>query len=95
MRRRNWRWRALAALIGTALLMVGWPALDAVAAGGPSVSSGDTFDAKSGFGLWANEMPEAGQGPAVGEVTIQNLRMSDNAVDVRNTTSTFRINQLP
>ncbi|MFD8983997.1 discoidin domain-containing protein [Streptomyces sp. NPDC059564] len=57
--------------------------------------SGDAFDAKSGFGLWANEMPEAGQGPAVGEVTIQNLRTSDNAVDVRNTTSTFRINQLP
>ncbi|MFJ1594199.1 discoidin domain-containing protein, partial [Kitasatospora albolonga] len=28
--------------------------------------SGDAFDAKSGFGLWANEMPEAGQGPAVG-----------------------------
>lgn len=25
--------------------------------------SGDAFDAKSGFGLWANEMPEAGQGP--------------------------------
>ncbi|WP_327168942.1 discoidin domain-containing protein [Streptomyces subrutilus] len=57
--------------------------------------SGDAFDAKSGFGLWANEMPEAGQGPAVGEVTIHNLKTSDNAVDVRNTTSTFRINQLP
>ncbi|MCY0944212.1 galactose-binding domain-containing protein [Streptomyces antarcticus] len=57
--------------------------------------SGDAFDAKSGFGLWANEMPEAGQGPAVGEVTFHNLRMNDNAVDVRNTTSTFRINQLP
>ncbi|WP_392898302.1 discoidin domain-containing protein [Streptomyces sp. LN699] len=57
--------------------------------------SGDAFDATSGFGLWANEMPEAGQGPAVGEVTIQNLRMNDNAVDVRNTTSTFRINRLP
>ncbi|MEU9799356.1 discoidin domain-containing protein [Streptomyces sp. NPDC051000] len=57
--------------------------------------SGDAFDAKSGFGLWANEMPEAGQGPAVGEVTIQNLRMNDNAMDVRNTTSTFRINRLP
>ncbi|MEU1040730.1 discoidin domain-containing protein [Streptomyces sp. NPDC005907] len=57
--------------------------------------SGDAYDAKSGFGLWANEMPEAGQGPAVGEVTFHNLRMSDNAQDVRNTTSTFRINQLP
>ncbi|MEV6952901.1 discoidin domain-containing protein [Streptomyces sp. NPDC051183] len=57
--------------------------------------SGDAYDAKSGFGLWANEMPEAGQGPAVGEVTIHNLKLSDNAVDVRNTTTTFKINQLP
>ncbi|MEU8838365.1 discoidin domain-containing protein [Streptomyces roseus] len=57
--------------------------------------SGDAFDAKSGFGLWANEMPEDGQGPAVGEVTLHNLKTSDNAVDVRNTTSTFRIDQLP
>lgn len=53
--------------------------------------SGDAFDAKSGFGLWANEMPEAGQGPAVGEVTFNGLKLSDNAQDVRNTTSTFTI----
>ena len=26
--------------------------------------SGDAFDAKSGFGLWANPQPESGQGPA-------------------------------
>ncbi|MFI7387825.1 discoidin domain-containing protein [Streptomyces sp. NPDC049813] len=57
--------------------------------------SGDAYDAKSGFGLWANEMPEAGQGPAVGEVTFHNLKLSDNAVDIRNTTSTFKINLLP
>ncbi|MGW7348698.1 discoidin domain-containing protein [Streptomyces sp. NPDC054854] len=57
--------------------------------------SGDAFDAKSGFGLWANEIPEAGQGPAVGSVTIHNLRTGDNAVDIRNTTSTFRIERLP
>ncbi|MFD8205267.1 discoidin domain-containing protein [Streptomyces sp. NPDC059695] len=57
--------------------------------------SGDAFDAKSGFGLWANELPESGQGPAVGEVTFNGLRMSGNAVDVRNTTSTFRINVNP
>ncbi|WP_426362456.1 discoidin domain-containing protein [Streptomyces sp. E-08] len=57
--------------------------------------SGDAFDAKSGFGLWANELPESGQGPAVGEVTFDGLRMSGNAVDVRNTTSTFRINVNP
>ncbi|MFD6762864.1 discoidin domain-containing protein [Streptomyces roseolus] len=57
--------------------------------------SGDDWDAKSGFGLWANEMPESGQGPAVGEVTFNGLRMSGNAVDVRNTTSTFKINVNP
>ncbi len=57
--------------------------------------SGDAFDAKSGFGLWANELPEPGQGPAVGEVTINGLRLDGNAVDIRNTTSTFKININP
>ncbi|MFF7361973.1 discoidin domain-containing protein [Streptomyces sp. NPDC008125] len=57
--------------------------------------SGDAFDAKSGFGLWANEQPESGQGPAVGEVTFNGLRFSNNAVDIRNTTSTFKINVNP
>lgn len=57
--------------------------------------SGDAFDAKSGFGLWANELPESGQGPAVGEVTFNGLRFSNNAVDTRNTTSTFKININP
>ncbi|MFF8481294.1 discoidin domain-containing protein [Streptomyces antibioticus] len=57
--------------------------------------SGDAFDAKSGFGLWANELPEPGQGPAVGEVTFNGLRLNGNAVDIRNTTSTFRINVNP
>ncbi|HWU09722.1 MAG TPA: CARDB domain-containing protein, partial [Streptomyces sp.] len=57
--------------------------------------SGDAWDAKSGTGLWANEMPEAGQGPAVGEVTFNRLRMSGNAVDLRNNTSTFKININP
>ncbi|MGW5283188.1 discoidin domain-containing protein [Streptomyces collinus] len=57
-----------------------------------SRKSGDAFDAKSGFGIWANELPEPGQGPAVGEATFRNLRMSGNAQDIRNTTSTFKIN---
>ncbi|SIN29185.1 discoidin domain-containing protein [Micromonospora cremea] len=55
--------------------------------------SGDAFDAKSGFGIWVNEMPEAGQGPAVGSATFNNLRLSNNAVDIRNITSTFTINR--
>ncbi|GAB3816793.1 hypothetical protein GCM10027605_66430 [Micromonospora zhanjiangensis] len=53
--------------------------------------SGDAFDAKSGFGIWVNEMPEAGQGPAVGSATFTNLRLRDNYQDIRNTTSTFSI----
>ncbi|MFE2431032.1 discoidin domain-containing protein [Streptomyces sp. NPDC059373] len=57
--------------------------------------SGDAYDAKSGFGLWANELPEAGQGPAVGSVTFNNLKMSDNYLDIKNTTSTFTININP
>ncbi|MFE0648603.1 discoidin domain-containing protein [Streptomyces sp. NPDC059534] len=57
--------------------------------------SGDAYDARSGFGLWANEMPESGQGPAVGEVTFNGLELNGNAVDVRNTTSTFKIDINP
>ncbi|WBB55971.1 discoidin domain-containing protein [Verrucosispora sp. WMMD573] len=53
--------------------------------------SGDAFDAKSGFAIWANEMPEPGQGPAVGSVTFTNLRLTNNHQDIRNTTSTFTI----
>jgi len=53
--------------------------------------SGDAFDAKSGFGIWANEMPEPGEGPAVGTATFNNLTLSNNAIDIRNTTSTFTI----
>ncbi|WP_433250755.1 discoidin domain-containing protein [Streptosporangium sp. CA-135522] len=57
--------------------------------------SGDAYDARSGFGLWANELPEPGQGPAVGSVTFNDLKLSDNAVNVRNTTSTFTITTNP
>ncbi|MFF0865725.1 discoidin domain-containing protein [Nonomuraea sp. NPDC003560] len=53
--------------------------------------SGDAFDAKSGFGIWVNELPEPGQGPAVGSATFGNLRLSDNATNIRNTTSTFTL----
>jgi hypothetical protein len=53
--------------------------------------SGDAFDLKSGFGLWANEMPESGQGPAVGEVIFNNVRFSNNFLNIKNTTSTFTI----
>ena len=53
--------------------------------------SGDAFDAKSGFGIWANELPEPGEGQAAGTATFNNLTLTDNAVDIRYTTTTFTI----
>jgi hypothetical protein len=53
--------------------------------------SGDAFDAKSGVGIWANELPEPGQGPAVGSATFNHLTMSNNFQNIKNTTSTFTI----
>ncbi|WP_206794866.1 discoidin domain-containing protein [Amycolatopsis sp. MtRt-6] len=55
--------------------------------------SGDEFDAKSGIGIWANELPEPGQGPAVGSATFTGLTLADNAEDIRNRTTTFTINR--
>ncbi|GAA1512029.1 discoidin domain-containing protein [Sphaerisporangium rubeum] len=54
--------------------------------------SGDPFDAKSGYGIWVNELPEPGQGPAVGSATFTNLRLSNNYQNIKNTTSTFTLN---
>jgi hypothetical protein len=53
--------------------------------------SGDAYDAKSGYGIWANPLPEAGQGPAVGSATFHNLTLGDNFKDIENPTSTFTI----
>ena len=53
--------------------------------------SGDAYDAKSGYAVWANPMPESGQGPAVGSATFTNLQLSNNYRDIENTTSTFTI----
>ena len=53
--------------------------------------SGDQYDAKSGYAVWANPMPEAGQGPAVGSVTFNNLQLSNNYRDIENPASTFTI----
>ncbi|GAA2016768.1 discoidin domain-containing protein [Catenulispora yoronensis] len=50
---------------------------------------------KSGFGVWANPLPEAGQGPAVGAVTFNHLVESNNDVNIQNTTSTFTITVNP
>lgn len=55
--------------------------------------SGDAFDAKSGYAVWANELPEPGEGPARGEVTFNNLTLTNNATDIQNTTTTFTIHR--
>ncbi|MGC7099543.1 discoidin domain-containing protein [Amycolatopsis lurida] len=57
--------------------------------------SGDEFEAKSGFGIWANELPEPGEGPAVGTATFNNLKLSNNHIDIRNTTPGFKIVRNP
>jgi len=53
--------------------------------------SNDQFSSKSGFGIWANPLPEAGQGPAVGSATFTGLTENNNAVNIENTTTTFTI----
>ena len=53
--------------------------------------SGDAYNAKSGYGIYANPLPETGQGPAVGSATFTSLTESNNYVDIQNTTSTFTI----
>ena len=58
-----------------------------------AVRSGDAYDAKSGFGIWANPLPEPGQGPAVGSATFTNLQFSNNYRDIENQTTTFTINR--
>ncbi|MGI5177365.1 discoidin domain-containing protein [Dactylosporangium sp. CA-152071] len=53
--------------------------------------SGDAFDAKSGYAIWANELPEAGQGPARGAVTFNNLTLTNNYINVRNLNPTLLV----
>ncbi|WP_238332293.1 CARDB domain-containing protein [Kribbella jejuensis] len=55
--------------------------------------SGDAFDSKSGFAIWANELPEPNQGPARGEVTFTNLTLTNNTTDIQNATTTFTIHR--
>ncbi|WP_042422442.1 discoidin domain-containing protein [Streptacidiphilus anmyonensis] len=50
---------------------------------------------RSGYGIWANPLPESGQGPAVGSVTFNHLVENNNDVNIQNTTSTFTITVNP
>ncbi len=56
-----------------------------------AVQSGDQYNAKSGWGIWANELPEPGQGPAVGSATFNNVTFTNVFQNVRNTTTTFTV----
>lgn len=57
--------------------------------------SGDAFDAKSGVGIWVNESAEPGQGPAVGSVIFNNLKITNTVTPIKNNTSTFTITVNP
>ncbi|MEO6703561.1 MAG: CARDB domain-containing protein [Jatrophihabitantaceae bacterium] len=57
--------------------------------------TGDAYDAKSGYAIWANPSAEAGQGPAVGSATFNHTTFSNNDVNVQNTTSTFTVTLNP
>ncbi|WP_086074725.1 discoidin domain-containing protein [Paenibacillus camerounensis] len=57
--------------------------------------SGDAFDAKSGVGIWVNEAAEQGQGPAVGSVVFNNLKITNTVTPIKNNTSTFTITVNP
>ncbi len=46
---------------------------------------------RSGFGIWANPMAEAGQGPAIGTVEFNNLTLFNNAVNIENQCPDFNI----
>ncbi|WP_010494729.1 carbohydrate-binding protein [Paenibacillus elgii] len=57
--------------------------------------SGDAYDAKSGFGIWANEIEG---GPAVGSAVFNNLKflnMGPGTTNIKNTTSTFKVTVNP
>jgi hypothetical protein len=53
--------------------------------------SGDAFDAKSGYGIWANELPEPGEGPARGAATFNDLTLTNNATGIHNPTTPFTL----
>ncbi|MGI8665034.1 MAG: CARDB domain-containing protein [Jatrophihabitans sp.] len=57
--------------------------------------TGDAYDAKSGYAIWANPSAESGQGPAVGSATFNHTTFSNDDVNVQNTTSTFTVTLNP
>jgi hypothetical protein len=46
---------------------------------------------RDGAGVWCNQMPEPGQGPAVGAVTFTNLVEANNSFDIINNCPNFTI----
>jgi fibronectin type 3 domain-containing protein len=60
--------------------------VDATATNGQYNISGGT-----GHAVWANPLPETGQGPAVGAVTFTNLTMTNDTTDIVNTCPNFTI----
>lgn len=58
--------------------------------------SGDQYNSNSGYAVFGNPLPEAGQGPARGAVTFNRLVMSNNHIEIFNPSSaTFTITVNP
>lgn len=53
------------------------------------------YTSRSGIGVWCNPLPEANQGPAVGQVTFNNLVMTNNDRDIVNTCPNMTITRNP
>lgn len=54
--------------------------------------SGDKYNSKSGYAIWCNPMPEAGQGPAIGEATFNGLQLINNHQNIYNPCPNFNFN---
>ena len=67
-------------------------AADMVTYPGVTISSFDSGIPMNGFGgIWVNELPEPGEGHAQGAVTFNDLTLTNNTTDIRNTTTTFTL----
>lgn len=54
-----------------------------------SQKSNDAYNDRSGYGIWCNPMPEAGQGPGVGTATFNGLQLINNAINTYNPCADF------
>jgi hypothetical protein len=56
-----------------------------------ATAAGYNLTGRDGAALWCNAMPEPGQGPATGQVTFNNLVMTNTSFDIINNCPNFKI----